>query len=84
MISVPPCPALQAIPAARPGSPVARTAPRQDRLPVVERIDLPEIQESSASAFDEASPSPPGGVGMSRRTTAPVSGRRRLSADCGL
>jgi hypothetical protein len=39
-------------------------APRQDRLPVDERIDLPEIQESFRVSFsDEARAASMGGVG---------------------
>ena len=55
MIPLPTLPGLQAIPPSRPGALLRELAPRQDRLPVDERVDLPEIQESFRVSFsDEA------------------------------
>ena len=55
MIPLPTLPGLQAIPPSRPGALLCELAPRQDRLPVDERVDLPEIQESFRVSFsDEA------------------------------
>ena len=55
MIPLHTLPGLQAIPPSRPGALLRELTPRQDRLPVDERVDLPEIQESFRVSFsDEA------------------------------
>ena len=77
MIPLPTLPGLQAIPPSRPGALLRELAPRQDRLPVDERVDLPEIQESFRVSFsDEARAAGMSGAGNERPAGNSVSDRR--------